>query len=631
MRPVVRKSYASAFTIDKAARPPNNGSTIWRLSYWPKSLSAPLQRDTIPSSKVLTSLRVKNFKRLNDVEIELGRTVVFVGPNNSGKTTALQALALWDTGLRKWVEKRSSKSAPEKRPGVTINRRDLITVPIPDANLLWKDLHVRSIRRKNGDQETANIRIDIVVTGVTEGREWEWECGLEFDYANAESFYCRPLRLNDGANSTRMAVPAAAESVRVAFLPPMSGLAATEDRLHDGAISVRIGEGRTAEVLRNLCFQISSESDQGKWKALRSQIQTLFGVTLLPPEFIKERGQITMSYREGDIELDLVSAGRGLQQTLLLLAHLYMHPGATLLLDEPDAHLEILRQRQIYQLLTETAESQGCQVIAASHSEVLLNEAADRDVVVAFVGKPHRIDDRGKQVLKSLRAIGFEQYYQAEQTGWVLYLEGSTDLAILRAFAEKLAHPARRALEQPFVYYVGNVPSKARDHFFGLREAKPDLVGVAVFDAIDQTLEAGGALHEAKWRRREIENYLCYPETLMAYADLVDGQPGPLFEPTQRERQRTAMDESVRQVTAALVTLGRPDPTGPEVKASDELLGPVFQGYFKRLGLPNLMQKTDFHVLAHLAESGKIDPEVREKLDRIDEAEKRSRSSARSL
>jgi hypothetical protein len=57
------------------------------------------------------------------------------------------------------------------------------------------------------------------------------------------------------------------------------------------------------------------------------------------------------------------------------------------------------------------------QIIAASHSEVLLNEAAERDVVVAFVGKPHRMDDRGSQVLKALREIGFEHYYQAEQTG----------------------------------------------------------------------------------------------------------------------------------------------------------------------------------------------------------------------
>lgn len=178
-----------------------------------------------------------------------------------------------------------------------------------------------------------------------------------------------------------------------------------------------------------------------------------------------------MTYRDHGVRLDLSSSGRGLQQTLLLLAHLETNPDAVLLLDEPDAHLEIQRQRQIYNILVEAAQEQGSQLIIASHSEVILNEAADRDSVIAFLGKPHRIDDRGSQVLKSLREIGFDQYYQAEQSGWVLYLEGSTDLAILRSFAGKLGHSAQTVLERPFVHYVTNQPQKARDHFFGLREA----------------------------------------------------------------------------------------------------------------------------------------------------------------
>lgn len=302
---------------------------------------------------------------------------------------------------------------------------------------------------------------------------------------------------------------------------------------------------------------------------------------------------------------------------MLLLAHLYTHPKSVLLLDEPDAHLEILRQRQIYQLLTETAEKQGCQVIAASHSEVLLNEAAERDMVVAFVGKPHRIDDRGSQLLKSLRAIGFEQYYQAEQVGWVLYLEGSTDLAVLQSFAMRLGHPASPLLEQPFVYYVANQPSKARDHFFGLREAKPDLVGIAIFDSIDHELSELGPLSAVKWRRREIENYLCYRETLLAYAEHVDGDPGPLFLEGLRERQKTAMQEAIDQVSAALKILGRPDPFGPNVKASDDFLTPVFQSYFEKLGLRNLMQKTEFHVLTRFVPPELIDSEIGEKLDLI--------------
>lgn len=563
---------------------------------------------------MLTSLHIKNFKRLNDVDIELGRTVVFIGPNNSGKTTALQALALWEIGLRKWLEKRSAKDIPERRPGITINRRDLIAVPVPDANLLWRDLHTRVVQRVNGRQDTRNIRIDILVEGIAGDKPWT--CGFEFDYANEESFYCRPLRVSEERAADRMPVPPAATPVRVAFLPPMSGLAATEDRLDTGAIDVRIGEGRTAEVLRNLCYQIYTRDDNTAWNSLTNQIQQLFGVRLNPPRYIAERGQITMSYEDGSIELDLASSGRGLQQILLLLTHLYTHPDSVLLLDEPDAHLEILRQRQIYQILTDTAGRYNCQVIAASHSEVILEEAADRDVLVAFVGKPHRIDDRGSQVLKSLKAIGFDQYYQAEQTGWVLYLEGSTDLAILRALAKRLSHPAAAFLERPFVHYVGNVPSKARDHFYGLAEAKADLVGVALFDRIETDLQAG-RLTEMKWKRREIENYLAYRETLMEYAAARAADETPLFEEAEREKRTIAMREAITEVTAARRTLGQSDPFSEDAKASDECFAPIFQNYFQKLGVSNLMQKTDYHTLVPFVPLERIAPEISEKLDII--------------
>ena len=53
---------------------------------------------------------------------------------------------------------------------------------------------------------------------------------------------------------------------------------------------------------------------------------------------------------EDDLQLDLSAYGRGQQQTMLLLTHMAANLRAVLLLDEPDAHLEILRQRQIYQV-----------------------------------------------------------------------------------------------------------------------------------------------------------------------------------------------------------------------------------------------------------------------------------------
>jgi hypothetical protein len=350
---------------------------------------------------------------------------------------------------------------------------------------------------------------------------------------------------------------------------------------------------------------------------LTNHIKKLFGVTLQPTQYIKERGEITMAYQElSGIELDLSSSERGLQQTLLVLAHLYANPQTALLLDEPDAHLEVLRQRQIYQLLTDVAAKQSSQIIAASHSEVVLNEAAGRDLVIAFVGKPHRINDRGSHVFKALTDIGFDQYYQAEQTGWVLYLEGSSDLSILKTFAATLEHPAAQILERPFVHYVAtNVPQRAREHFHGLRGAKQDLVGVALFDRLEKELQKGGPLVEMMWKRREIENYLCREEILLAYPHA--DQPDDLFGLAERPRREQAMREAIAEVSTALKTLGRPDPWSPDIKASDDFLDPLFKKYFEKLGLPNLLRKTDYHILARLVPKANIDPEIVEKLDTI--------------
>ena len=139
---------------------------------------------------MLTRLTVRNFKQFDEVTVELDNVVVFVGPNDSGKTTALQALSLWELGLRRWRERWGMVPTDDlQRPGVSINRLDLFSVPVGHANLLWRGLRTREGNRRDGG--TANVRIEITVDGVADDGK-EWCCGLEFDYANSELFYCRP-------------------------------------------------------------------------------------------------------------------------------------------------------------------------------------------------------------------------------------------------------------------------------------------------------------------------------------------------------------------------------------------------------------------------------------------------------
>lgn len=582
---------------------------------------------------MITKLTIENFKRFSQkVEIELGSPVVFVGPNNCGKTTALQALALWETAARRWFEKRHPDfTKASERAGVAINRKDILFAPVPDSKVYWHGLHVRRGVRRNGKSATQNIRMNIVMEGASGDRAWV--CGFEFDYQNAETFLVRPLRkagFDDSsvAEAEYTVPPEAAAQIRIAFLPPMSGLASIEDRLDSGAVRRRIGEGRTAEVLRNLCYSLLHPDNNGgdpsialqRWKELRRTMKALFGVELLEPSYNADRGEVTMAYRDGaGTELDLSSSGRGMQQTLLLFAYLYANPGTVLLLDEPDAHLEVLRQRQTYNLLVDTARQLHSQVIAASHSEVVLNEAAGKDCVVAFVGsKPHLITDRGSQLAKALTTFGFENYVLGETKGWTLYLEGSTDLAILKALAQVLNHvQAVHCLESPFVHYLNtNLPQSAREHFFGIRDAVPGLVGFALFNRIDRPLHSQDCYVETAWSRREIENYLCTREVLLRFARGHEADMDLFSAPEGDMRVRT-MEKAIADVEHSLQVLDKPSPWSPDCKVSDDFLRPLFKAYFTSLKLPNLIAKSDYHQLAPFILASEVDEEVQVKLDQL--------------
>ncbi|MDX2176475.1 MAG: AAA family ATPase [Candidatus Sumerlaeia bacterium] len=571
---------------------------------------------------MLTRLRIENFKRLDGTDIPLQNSVVFVGQNNSGKTSALQAICLWRVGLSKWLERRGGASkAPSKNTGVGINRRDLTTVPVPASSLLWRERRTRaakpSVGKAQGPAKTEYVYLRVTLDGL-DANAAPWSLGLEFYYANDESLYCRPVGLGpSGSDRSELERNVAAASrIRVAFLPAMSGLADTEFLKQPGEIDFLIGQGQTAQVLRNLCHYLNSDPAKRKrWEQVKWELRERFDAELGDP-VLNERSEITLSYRERGVELDISSAGRGLLQTLLLLAHLAANPGSTLLLDEPDAHLEIFRQRETYAMLREMAARHDCQLIVASHSEVLLEDGARANSVISFVGKPHPLLDKA-QAIKALRDIGFRDYYQAEVAGWVLYVEDFTDLAILKAFATVLGHPVHRHLERPFVKYLGtNVPQDARKHYFALREAKPDLRGIALFDRLDKNLQATGGLVELMWSRREIENYFTTRNVLLRFAPGVEADT--LFGYDLSQRGPAAMEEAIKKVEESLRTLEKGDGIeDPDVKASDEVLAPILKLYFAALGRSVELAKRDYYQLVRLIEPGELPQEVSEKLDAI--------------
>ena len=77
------------------------------------------------------------------------------------------------------------------------------------------------------------------------------------------------------------------------------------------------------------------------------------------------------------------------------------------------------------------------------------------------------------------------------------------------------------------------------------------------------------------------------------------------------------MEESISEIESALVTLGKGSPWSSDAKVSDDFLKPLFEAFFKKLGMDNLMHKTNYHRLVHYVPADVIALEVSEVLDRI--------------
>ena len=80
------------------------------------------------------------------------------------------------------------------------------------------------------------------------------------------------------------------------------------------------------------------------------------------------------------------------------------------------------------------------------------------------------------------------------------------------------------------------------------------------------------------------------------------------------------MEECIDAIERALETLGGPSPWGPDIKASDDFLDPLFTRFYRQSNSPALIRKTDYHRLAEFLKAENIDPEIVEKLDAIVDA-----------
>lgn len=546
---------------------------------------------------MIRSVTIRRFKRFEEASFELnGRHVVLAGPNNMGKTTILQAISAWSLAFRRWRDLNDFHRHGRYYTKAPIARQAFSAVPLRRFDLMWAN------RNYEG-----NLEIEIAsIAG--------WTINMEFIADSTEQIFVRPDRGVDPGVLRN----AKLESV---FVPAMTGLS-KEEPLYARAETVAdlLGQAKPGDVLRNLLVQ--ANHSEKAWIALCNSIEKLFGYRLLPPD--ATGAYIVAEYQaipDGP-KFDISSGGSGFQQVLMLLTFLHTRPASVLLLDEPDAHLHVILQDAIYGELHEVAARQRSQLIIATHSEVIINAVDPRELwVMLQTARPLAEDAEKGRLVKSLRILSNTDIMLVMNAEGILYVEGRTDLDILRAWAKALNHRAHDLLQRvfwkPTVWEPrsGGEGIKAKEHYDVLRLVRANLPGLVLVDGdarsdTRSTEITGQGLQRLRWNRYEIESYLVHPEALKRFVAMQVGEEaaGPHLEDLQRHFKENYPPAFLRNPLEDIPYL-------KNTKARTELLPPALDA----AGLPGFPY-TRYHEIAAIMKPEEIHPEVKENLNRIMEA-----------
>ena len=527
---------------------------------------------------MLRKVETKNFKMFGDETFDLPEHLVVVGPNNCGKTSLLQAIATWSEIANHWFETNPdfARDGDGNYPSAELNLLLFNAVPLPDFAHLWRN------------KITAK---PVCIWLKTD----DWHVGFEVVYSATELARVRPAREVSETNLEKCKE----HPLAVVHVPPVSRLEdVNEVPMTADGVRARLCRGRVSGVLKNVLASISA--DEVKWKRLNDLVREFFGYELLHPS----AGQNVVAHYRHRLDgeaYDLAVAASGFLQVLATYAALLYDRASVILIDEPDAHLHLLLQEKAFRKLQEFAAATDSQLVVATHSEVVIREAQMEHLRLLWHGLRKL---GGERKVQDVLRLENEVLMLAQTAAGILYVEGRSDLANLRAWAQALSHPVFDFLDKPLWQETSSATGEdsALKHFRALHKLVPEIRGAEVRDGDRSEPKKGPkGLRRLRWRQVEVENYLLHPAALERF----------VRQERDDEAARRARAYMERHLPPALFEAPHEVAELVEVSKGSHVLTRILQ----EAGLPP--KKTEYSRIAAQMRPEEVHPEVREKLDAI--------------
>lgn len=419
-----------------------------------------------------------------------------MGPNNSGKSSILDAFRLLDAGLR---------YSRQKRPTLISTTKGVFDgYELPESACPF---HLANVVTNYGDEEAT----------------------IEFDHENgATAHLClsndRTVRFFIDFGGRRFA---SAKQFREAFpvdlivVPTLAPLEGTEPLIQQETVRRNRATRLAARSFRNIWHLEGPE----QFKLFKERVERAWdGVVLLPAELVVDSPpRIEMYFEENRVTREIQWAGFGFQIWLQIHTHLIRGSSdAILVLDEPDVYLHPDLQHRLYK---DVRELFG-QYFLATHAIEIINVADTSEILM--IDSNHRTAKRIKRdsdydaMLDYLGSAENADFAKIAKIQKVLFVEGQ-DAQILRRFARRFNFE-NLALEQKSpIFQLGGFSQwrRAESTVWAFKNLlNIEVATMCLFDkdyrSVPETENfigymASSGLECLVFERKEIENFLICP------------------------------------------------------------------------------------------------------------------------
>lgn len=385
----------------------------------PHSLRNGVASTTVPSSThllaqtqgsdVLNRVSIERFKSIINVDFNLGPLTVFVGGNNSGKTTVIQAIHFAFT-LFQSLE--ISKKWPSRNQrSTTISPDELIYVPSLDPYSLGRGGKLREAE----DQSIV----------------------FNFYFSDGEA---AQLKVRKGRITNVMVEPTNIDYLRSIaglnepysiFTPGLAGVSKSEQFVSDGVLLRALSRGDANAFLRNTLWRLHGKHDA--WSEFIEDLSVLFPNLEFDIKFDREIDEsIEVIIKRNDVIVPLDLAGTGLLQAVQMFAYLHLFKPRIMLFDEPDSHLHPNNQRNLCGIFKSIAKERNTQVVLTTHSRHMIDALSGESLIVWMqngVARPASRDDQ-IEVLIDLGALDVRERLANERPKYAVLTEDSEYAAL---------------------------------------------------------------------------------------------------------------------------------------------------------------------------------------------------------